>query len=162
MAKPTIYLERSIFGYLAMRLSGALRTAANQQMTHDWWDNRRDRYELLVSQFVVDECAAGDPTAAEERRTFPQGLALLDITEDVDALAEALIENWALPEKAKVDAFHISVAAVHGVELLLTWNCRHIANAALRHRIEKVCRDLGYEPPVICTPLELLEINDVF
>jgi hypothetical protein len=160
MAKPSVYIETTIIGYLAMRMSAALRTAANQQMTRDWWDNYRDQYEVLVSQFVIDECSAGDPAAAQERLTFLRGLPQLEITEEVNALAEALILGFALPTKATVDAFHISVAAVNGVEYLVTWNCKHIANATLRPRIEKVCRDLGYEPPVICTPQELMEIED--
>jgi hypothetical protein len=160
MAKPTIYIETTIIGYLAMRVSRDLRVAANQQMTRDWWDNYRAQYELLVSQFVIDECSAGDSAAAQERLAFLQGLPQLEITEEVNALAEALIGGFALPPKAIVDAFHISVAAVHGVEYLLTWNCKHIANAALRLRIEKVCRNLDYEPPVICTPQELMEIED--
>ncbi|MEX2173300.1 MAG: type II toxin-antitoxin system VapC family toxin [Pirellulaceae bacterium] len=158
--KPTVYLETTIIGYLAMRMSAAPRTAANQQMARDWWDNYRDQYEVLVSQFVIDECSAGDPVAARDRLAFLQGLPQLEITEEVNVLAEALIVGFALPTKATVDAFHVSVAAVNGVEYLLTWNCRHIANAALRPRIEKVCRGLGYEPPVICTPLELMEIED--
>jgi hypothetical protein len=61
-----------------------------------------------------------------------------------------------LPERAAVDALHIAVAAVHGMDYLLTWNCTHIANAALRDPIESVCRAHGYEPPAICTPEELL------
>ena len=158
--KPTVYIETTIIGYLAMRLSGALRTAANQQVTRDWWDNQRQNYELLVSRFVVDECSSGDPTAVRERLIFLQGLSLLDVTEAVDALAEALVLGVPLPTKATLDAFHISTAAVNGIEYLLTWNCRHIANPVLRPRIEKICRDMGYEPPVICTPQELLEIDD--
>jgi hypothetical protein len=65
-----------------------------------------------------------------------------------------------LPEKAGIDALHISVAAVNGIQYLLTWNCKHIANPSLRPAIERLCRDMGYEPPVICTPQELLEIDD--
>jgi predicted nucleic acid-binding protein len=159
--KPTVYIETTIIGYLAMRLSGALRTAANQQMTRDWWDNYRDRYEVLISRFVSDECSVGDPTAAQERLALLQGLPLLEVSEDVDALAESLLTGVPLPAKATLDAYHISVAAVNGIEYLLTWNCRHIANAALRPRIERICRDMGYEPPAICTPPELMEINDV-
>ena len=85
----------------------------------------------------------------------------LEVSEEVDGLAESLVIGIPIPAKAALDAYHISAAAVHGVEYLLTWNCRHIANAALRHRIERICRDMGYEPPVICTPQELMEINDV-
>jgi hypothetical protein len=159
--KPTVYIETTIIGYLAMRMSGVLQTAANQQVTHDWWDNRRDKYDLLVSRFVVDECSNGDPTAVQERQAYLSGLPVLEFSSEVKALADALISGVPLPEKATVDAFHISVAAVNGVEYLLTWNCKHIANPALRPRIERICRDMGYEPPAICTPPELMEIDDV-
>lgn len=76
------------------------------------------------------------------------------------ALADSLRSGVPLPEKAAIDALHISIAAVNGVEYLLTWNCRHIANPSMRPRIERICRDKGFEPPVICTPQELLEIDD--
>ena len=158
--KPSIYLETSVIGCLAMRLSGVLRIAANQQTTRDWWDNHRQQFELFVSRYVIDECSEGDPVAAQERLVFLEGVPLLEVSEAAVALAEALVKNVPLPPKAVIDAYHISVAAVHGVEFLLTWNCKHIANPALRTRIESVCRQMGFEPPVICTPQELLEIND--
>lgn len=158
--KPTVYIETTIIGYLAMRVSGVLRTAANQQTTRDWWDNHRQRFELLVSRFVVDECSDGDPVAAQERLVYLRGLTLLEISDEVSALATALMAGVPLPEKAALDALHISVATISGVEYLLTWNCKHIANPALRPQIERICRELGFEPPVICTPQELLEIDD--
>jgi len=160
--KPRVYLETTIFGYLAARVSGMLRVAANQQTTRDWWDNHRQGFELFVSRFVVDECSDGDPVAARERLVYLEGIPLLQPPDDVNALAESLVAGVPLPEKSAMDALHISVAAVNGLEYLLTWNCRHIANPSLRLRIEQICRELGYEPPVICTPQELLEIDDAF
>ncbi|HUT88160.1 MAG TPA: type II toxin-antitoxin system VapC family toxin [Thermoguttaceae bacterium] len=158
--KPTVYLETTVIGYLAMRVSGILRVAANQQTTRDWWDNHRRRFDLFVSRFVVDECSDGDPVAAEERLAYLEGIPLLQMSDDVNSLAESLLLAVPLPEKAAIDALHISVAAVNGVQYLLTWNCKHIANPSLRPGIERVCRDMDYEPPVICTPQELLEIHD--
>src|SRR5947207_562323 len=160
--KPTVYLETSIIGYLAMRPSRDLLVAANQQLTRDWWDNHRHKYEPVVSRFVSDECRAGDPTAAQERLDYLTGLPLIEITADVDSLAEALISRVPLPPKAAVDAYHISVSAVNGVEYLLTWNFTHIANPALRRKIDRICREMGHDPPVICTPQELMEINYEF
>ena len=157
---PTVYLETTVIGYLAMRVSGILRVAANQETTRDWWDNHRQRFDLLASRFVVDECSDGDPVAAQERLVYLEGIPLLQIPEEVNALAESLLVGVPLPDKARIDALHISVAAVNGVQYLLTWNCKHIANPSMRPRIERLCRDLGYEPPVICTPQELLEIDD--
>ena len=158
--KPSIYLETSVIGCLAMRLSGVLRMAANQQVTRDWWDNERQRYDLFVSRYVVDECSNGDPVAAQERLVFLENIPLLEVSDAAVTLAQALVTNVPLPPKAVIDAYHISVAAVHGVEFLVTWNCKHIANPALQKRIASVCRELGCEPPVICTPQEILEIDD--
>ena len=71
--KPTVYIETTIIGYLAMRVSGVLRIAANQQTTREWWENRRQQFDLFVSRFVVDECSGGDPVAAHERLSYLQG-----------------------------------------------------------------------------------------
>lgn len=79
--KPSVYLETSTIGCLAMRLSSVLRIAANQQTTRDWWDNHRDKFEVFVSRFVIDECAAGDAVAAQERLVFLSDVSLLDVTE---------------------------------------------------------------------------------
>lgn len=155
--KSAVYLETSIIGYLTSRPSRDLITAANQQITHEWWDNHREKFDLFISQFVVDECSEGDADAARERFDMLADLRELDATEDVEALAQELVKHVPLPEKAEVDALHIAVATVHGMEYLVTWNCTHIANAALRPRIEAICRSFGYEPPAICTPQELME-----
>ena len=158
--KPTVYLETTVIGYLAMRVSGMLRVAANQQTTREWWDTRRQGFELFVSRFVLDECGDGDPVAAEERMVYLEAIPVLQTPDDVNVLAESLVAGVPLPETAVIDALHIAVAAVNGVDYLLTWNCKHIANPSLRPRIERVCREMGYEPPVICTPQELLETDD--
>lgn len=158
--KATVYLETTIFGYLAMRVSGVLRIAANQQTTREWWDNRRESFKLVVSRFVVDECSDGDLLAAQERLAYLQGIPLLNIADETHAVATSLVAGVPLPPKAAIDALHISVAAVNGVDYLLTWNCKHIANPSMRPQIERICREMGFEPPVICTPQELLEIDD--
>ncbi len=153
----TVYLETSVIGYLTSRPSRDLITAANQQLTYDWWNEHRQNFDLFISQFVINECSEGDAEAVQERLDVLAGIRQLDATDDVDNLAEELLKRVPLPEKAEVDALHIAVAAVHGIEHLLTWNCTHIAHAALRPRIEAICRSMGYEPPTICTPGELME-----
>lgn len=155
--RSTVYLETTIIGYLASWPSRDLITAANQQLTHEWWNDHRQTFDLYVSQFVIDECSAGDKTAAQERAVFLTGIPELSVSDDVKRLAEDLVQRVPLPEKGAVDALHIAVAAVHGIDYLLTWNCAHIANASLRPRIEALCRAFGHEPPTICTPQELLE-----
>ncbi len=115
---------------------------------------RADRCELFISELLAAEAAGGNEAAAKERVAFLQGLARLRITDAAGELAARLVESGAVPRRAAEDALHIAVAAVHGVDCLLIWNCKHIANATMRQAIEGVCREAGYEPPVICTPEE--------
>lgn len=155
--KPKIYLETTIISYLAARPSRDLVVAAHQQITQEWWQTRRAEFDLFVSQIVVQESSAGDKDAAELRLAILEGIPVLEQSEEATALAQELVNQMALPEKAVVDALQIAIAVVSGMDYLLTWNCTHIANATLRNRIESVCRSNGYEPPVICTPEELEE-----
>lgn len=152
--KPKAYVETSIISYLTARQSRDLVLAAHQQVTRDWWTGR-GKFELFASQFVLDEAGAGDAEAAASRLAALNDTTVLEVTEDAIVLAQGLIAGGGLPTQARIDALHVAMAAVHGMDYLLTWNCRHIANAALRGKIEEVCRDAGFEPPIICTPLEL-------
>lgn len=158
--KPKVYLETTIASYLTAWPSRDLVMAANQETTREWWANRKDAFELFISQTVIKEFSAGDKDAAQRRLEFLKPFPRLDITEEVETLAAKLIADVPLPPKAQADALHMAVAAVNKMNYLLTWNCTHIANATLRSRIEGVCRSHGYEPPVVCTPQEMLEQGD--
>jgi hypothetical protein len=152
---PKTYVETTIVSYLTAWPSRDLVRAAHQQVTRDWWATRGG-FDLFVSQFVLDEAAACDREAAAQRLDALRGVALLDVTEDAILLAADLVAGGGLPAKARLDALHVAVATVHGMDFLITWNCTHIANAATRGTIEDLCRAAGFEPPIICTPLELL------
>ncbi len=154
--KPTAYIETTIPSYLTARPSRDVVRAGEQQVTRDWWD-RSAEYELRVSSLVLLECQAGDAQAAAERLAALEGVPVLAQSPEAVALAGMLLKEVPLPPKAANDALHIAVAAVNGIAYLVTWNCTHIANATLRPQIEAICRRMGYEPPVICTPRELLD-----
>ena len=154
--KPKLYLETTVPSYLTAWPSRDLIRAGHQQITGEWWRARRADFDIFVSQFVLDEAAAGDPEAARDRLAALQDFPLLDITDDVEELAAAFIKTLALPPKAVTDAAHIAVAAVHGMHFLLTWNCTHIANAEFRDRMVAICQSFGLRCPTICTPQELL------
>ncbi len=154
--KPSAYLETTIVSYLTAWTSRDLVMAANQETTREWWTSRKNEFDFYVSQPVIEESKAGDPDAASRRWEVLQHIPRLTISREVEDLAKYLIAEVPLPAKAQTDALHIAVAAVNAMNYLLTWNCAHIANAALRPRIEATCRAAGYEPPVICTPQELL------
>ena len=154
--KRRVYIETSIVSYLTARPSRDLIRAARQQITHDWWEDRKQEFDLFVSQYVLDEAGDGDPDAARERLEALDGLPLLETTDEAVELGEALIAQGAIPKQAATDALHIAVATVHTIEILLTWNCRHMANAEILGVVSRVIRSMGYEPPVICTPDELM------
>jgi PIN domain len=152
-----VYIETSFVGYLTSRPSRDLVIAAHQQITHEWWDTRRPSYELCISQLVLDEAGAGDAQSAQERLLMLRPMLVLETTAEALELAKELLQAGALPAKAADDALHIAVAATKTVPYLLTWNCRHLANAAMRPVIETICKAKGFKAPIICTPEELLE-----
>ena len=155
MSKPTVYVETTVIGHIAARQHSDIIVAARQPSSQRWWD-LRDRYRLVVSQIVVDECTAGDPSAASGRVSLIANIPVLAVSVAAKQLAEGLILNRGIPATEPRDALHISIAAVNGIQYLVTWNFRHIANAETRPTIEQICRDHGYVPPLICSPDELL------
>jgi hypothetical protein len=156
-SKVKVYVETSVISYLTAWPSRDIVIAGHQQTTRDWWQEQSRSFQLIASQLVIQEAGAGDPVAAQERLEILKNIELLEVTEDAVNPAQVLIEPGPLPRKAAEDALHISIAVTNRVEYLLTWNCKHIANASMRSSIERICRATGYEPTIICTPEELLE-----
>jgi hypothetical protein len=152
----SVYLETTFISYLVARPSRDLLVAAHQQATQEWWANRRSGFENCVSQVVIDEASAGDPDEVQRRLAIIDGLPALEITEDAESLTQAIMAAGMLPPNAVRDAAHIAVAAVHAIDYLLTWNCKHLANAQIARRIALVCAKLGHRMPIICTPEELM------
>jgi hypothetical protein len=152
-----VYIETTVVSYLTARPNRDVVIAGHQQITHEWWDTRRASYELCVSKLVLDEAAAGDAQAAQERLLALRPMLVLETTAEALELAKELLRAGALPAKAADDALHIAVVTTKAVPYLLTWNCRHLANAVMRPVIESVCKAKGFKAPIICTPEELLE-----
>jgi len=156
--KPKVYVETSVISYLvARRNQRDLIVAANQELTVEWWERRGQDFELYVSAVVLAEVARGNEEFAAARTAVAQQLTIVEISELATSLADALVERAGLPPNAYEDALHIAVAATGGRDFLLTWNCKHIANAIIIPRINSVIRSFGYEPPLIYTPQQLLE-----
>jgi len=152
----TVYLETSIVSYLTGRISSNLVAAAHQQLTREWWELHRRRFEIVISPLVESEASRGDADAAARRVEALEGLPSLAMVPQVLELAGRLMERGALPAKAEDDAMHVAFAAVHGASYLLTWNCRHIDNAETKPIMRFVCEEAGYVCPEICTPEELM------
>jgi len=152
----SVYLETTFISYLVARPSRDVIVAAHQQTSHEWWNKRRNDFTCNISQVVIDEVSAGDPLEIQKRLDVINDLPVLEVTKSAEALAQAIIASGVIPPRAVRDAAHIAVAAVHGIDYLLTWNCRHLANAQIMRKIEKVCDGLSERMPLICTPEELM------
>ena len=151
-----VYIETSIVSYYVARPSRDLVTAARQQVTREWWEENRQAFDANISTVVLEEAGGGDPSAATKRLEALEGMPVLSLTAEIENLATALIADGPIPENHAEDALHIAIAAINGMDFLLTWNFSHINNAVMKREITKVCEGRGYECPVICSPEELV------
>src|SRR5262249_30274856 len=147
----SVYLETTFISYLVARPSRDVIVAGHQQTTQEWWANRRTEFECLVSQVVIDEASVGDPAEVQKRLAIIGGLPALEVTASAESLTRAIMAAGILPPHAFPDAAHVAVSAVHALDYLLTWNCKHLANAQIARRIAVVCEKLGYRTPITCT-----------
>lgn len=156
----TVYIETTIPSYLTAWPANNLIAAAHQALTREWWELRRHYFELFTSQLTILEASAGDAAAAQLRLDALRGIPLLSSSESVEWIADNLERLKLVPAGAAADGFHIAYSAVHQMRYLLTWNCKHIANAERLPAVESFLAENGYHVPIVCTPEELM--GDVF
>ena len=157
MGKQKVYIETSVISNLTARPASNIADAARQLATHAWWDSDSSRYDLFSSPVVRREASKGDPGAAKKRIDAWTGIPELALNEQASALAARLIAAGAVPTGFPDDALHIAIAAVNGMDYLLSWNFKHITNAQKIPDIRKVCAAFGVRCPEICTPQMLQE-----
>lgn len=153
----SVYVETSVISFLRENPSASFESVERQLLTRRWWSIYRHRYELVTSQYVVDEAGVGHTDRARERLGYLEGMPLVPLGDRVDALAAEIMTRAILPKDALVDALHIASAAVNRVDYLLTWNCSHIANPMILPRVFRTLDDFALPFPVICTPKDMLE-----
>ena len=153
----TVYIETTIpsFYYEAREEP---EMVARRNWTREWWNERGLRdFDLVTSQAVIDELSRGQFPDRDDALRLVNDLELLPVVAEIEEIVAAYISHSVMPNDALGDALHLALASFCGCDYLLTWNCTHIANAANRQKIETVCRSLGYQVPIICTPFELPE-----
>ena len=157
----SVYIETTIPSLLTARPSRDLIIAARQEITRLWWETRKDKYSLFISDFVIEEVSRGDSNAASSRLKVLEDLSLIEIDDEVISLTETILKSGLIPIKAAMDAGHIAVASRHSIDYMITWNCNHLANAEILRYINFIVSEAGYFLPTICTPDELFggEIN---
>lgn len=156
--KASVYIETSVVSYLTGRPARDVIVAGRQALTGEWWETRRRRFDLYVSALVITEAEDGDPDTVQRRLAALSGIPAVGIGDEAKALARQLIDGGPMPAEYPEDALHVAVCALNGIDYLLTWNCAHLANAAIRRQVEGLLDKAGYRCPVICTPEELMEV----
>jgi len=150
-----VYVESSVISYITARPSRDLVVSARQAITNEWWEQKRKKYDVYISELVIEEIASGDKEAAQKRLDVVKAIPNLEITETAKELASLLISSGAVPDNSPEDALHIGLAAAQGVDYLLTWNFKHINNATKRADITQLIESQGFLSPVLCSPEEL-------
>jgi len=156
--KPSVYIETTIISYLTAKPSRDLVTAAHQQITTEWWTDVRPQVDCYVSPFLIDEASRGDAIYAQKRLDEIVDFTVLAVNEEIEVLAQEYFAALQIPEKAKIDAFHLAVAAWHKMDYLLSWNCKHIASGRVQKMMQEINARLGVHTPIACTPEELMEV----
>ena len=158
--RATLYLETSVVSYLTARRSRDIIVLAHQGITSDWWHGSQSKFEIFVSEIVLAEARAGDSDAARARLKVLEPFPTLPLLPEVEQLADTYMREIPFPARAARDALHIALASVHEMEYLATWNCRHIADGRVRRRVRDINTREGLAVPTICTPEELLDVQD--
>lgn len=153
--KPSVYLETTIPSYLAARTSTDLIVAGRQAVTHEFYESERHKYELFISDYVLRECSSGDTDAAQRRLSWLQGVNVLENTADVEPLANTYLNMLSIPQKSRIDAFHLAICCVHKIDILLSWNCTHLGVDSMRI-IQKYNDAHGLLTPQMITPDSLV------
>jgi len=154
--KEIAYIETTIVSYLVARPSRDLVLSAHQQVTREWWENERVHYHCIASEEVAREAMLGDTGMAQARIKVLADVQIVGITAEVEAMAATFMATGALPPTMRPDATHLAAATLSGADYLLTWNCRHLANAHVLRRLQKEAERRGWQLPGVCTPLELM------
>ena len=157
--KRHVYIETPVVSYLTAKPSRDIMIAGHQEATRELWAKLSSRYETYVSALVFEEAGRGDPDQAQMRLAAIAKFPMLDIDDEARSLAEKIIAKKGIPAEDPEDALHIAVAAVNGIEVIITWNFAHLNNPFTRKKVRNIVEAEGYSCPEICSPEELLEVE---
>lgn len=157
--KKRVYIETTVVSYLTAKPSRDIMVVGHQEATRELSPELSTKYETYVSALVYEEARRGDPDQARVRLAAIKPFPMLDIDEEARTLAEKIIAKRGIPAEYPEDALHIAVAAVNGIEVVITWNIGHLNNPFTRKMVRQIVEGEGYGCPEICSPEELLEVD---
>ena len=150
-----VYIETTIPSFFYSRRTD-VESQARTSWTQTWWSERSDDYDLISSAAVVAELSRGKSDLEGDRIQLLQRTRLLPITDEVEEIARIYISKMVMPKDPQGDALHLAIASFYRADILLTWNCVHLANANKFDRIRLVNYGMGLPVPILTTPLNLL------
>ena len=153
----TVLIETSVISYLNSNLSRNLVTAAYQQITQDWWNEKRLDFRCFISEYILHEISRGNPEQVEKRLKSVEGLEILEGNQEIIDLAGIYLEKLDIPERSQLDAFHIAIGSYFRIDYILSWNFKHIANARISRKLQELNQELRIKSPILCSPSELME-----
>jgi len=157
--RPSVYIETSVISYRVARPATDVIVYAHQLLTNQWWERALPHVQPFVSRYVWTEAGRGDAAMAAKRLALLDPPCVLPTTPEAEELARMYLAERLAPINEVNDALHLSLASVHGIDYLLTWNCRHIAAAEIRRRVAIINTREGNRVPILCTPEELMEFS---
>lgn len=156
--KESLYLETTVVSYYTSRPTRDIIVLAHQEITREWWPKAIKRFDIFISEVVIEEASMGDLEAAKKRMEEIKNFPHLELNDKVEETAKIYMESLEIPTKSFRDAAHLAVASVHNMDYLVTWNCTHLANGEVIKRLMTINGSLGIHTPIICTPEELMEV----
>jgi len=157
--KKRVYIETTVVSYFTARPSRDIMIAGHQEATRELWPELAAKYETYISAIVYEEARKGDPDQARMRLTAIEPFPMLDIDDEARSLAERIVAGKGIPADYPEDALHVAVAAVNGIDVVITWNFAHLNNPFTRTMVRQIVEEEGYVCPEICSPDELLEVD---
>jgi predicted nucleic acid-binding protein len=156
----TVYIETTVPSFYYTARTDP-ESVARMHWTRQWWDNYAATFTLVTGAAVIDELRRGSSDKTRERLALLDGMIILPITDEIVEIAQIYIDKLVMP-KAPGDALHLVIASYHKVDALLTWNCKHLANANKLNHIRRVNFEIGLSTPILTTPLNYLgdEVSD--
>ena len=155
-----VYIETTIPSFYH-EIRSEPEMVARKQWTRDWWDNISSKYELVTSEAVIDELEKGEFPKKEEALAMLRVLPLLEINNAIADIVEAYINHQLMPVDPTGDALHLAIASYYNCDFMLTWNCKHLANANKFSHIRRINGILGLFVPTLVTPLEFIgDLNE--
>ncbi|MDR3172105.1 MAG: type II toxin-antitoxin system VapC family toxin [Treponema sp.] len=149
--RKSLYVESTIPSYATAWDSRDVVTLGRQVQTREFWRNERHRYDLFISDYVLDEIRDGDREAAQKRLNLVEGIPVYPKTAEIDALAAMYRKLLGIPDRAKADCDHLAVCVLERINYLLTWNCAHLGLASYI-KVREYNDKHGLWVPLLVTP----------